>query len=86
MDRFSHGTMSGTPPRWDESVPPSPSPERPPLAPHDPPEPAPQAAAWNRALRVIFMESSQSHEGVSKTRSWRTNKRGRAAIKGPSRH
>jgi hypothetical protein len=30
-----------------------PSPETPPLAPHDPPEPAPQAAAWRRALRVI---------------------------------
>jgi hypothetical protein len=29
------------------------SPEQPPLAPHDPPEPAPQAAAWRRALRVI---------------------------------
>jgi hypothetical protein len=24
-----------------------------PLAPHDPPEPAPQAAAWRRALKVI---------------------------------
>jgi hypothetical protein len=29
------------------------NPETPPLAPHDPPEPAPQAAAWRRALRVI---------------------------------
>ena len=29
------------------------SPERPPGAPYDPPEPAPQAAAWHRALRVI---------------------------------
>jgi hypothetical protein len=27
--------------------------ETPPLAPYDPPEPAPQAAAWRRALRVI---------------------------------
>jgi hypothetical protein len=27
--------------------------ETPPLAPHDPPDPAPQAAAWRRALRVI---------------------------------
>lgn len=27
--------------------------ETPPLAPHDPPEPAPQAAAWRRALKVI---------------------------------
>jgi len=29
------------------------SPERPPLAPYDPPEQAPQAAAWRRALKVI---------------------------------
>jgi hypothetical protein len=29
------------------------NPETPPMAPHDPPEPAPQAAAWHRALRVI---------------------------------
>lgn len=36
-----------------EQVPVSPSPERPPLAPHDPPEPAPQAAAWHLALRVV---------------------------------
>ena len=86
MNRFSHATMGPTPRRWDESVPPSPSPEQPPLAPHDTPEPAPQAAAWNRALRVIFMESTPSAEGVSKTRTWRTNKRGRAAIKGPRRH
>jgi hypothetical protein len=30
-----------------------PNPETPPVAPHDPPAPAPQAAAWRRALRVI---------------------------------
>jgi len=36
-----------------ENVAPPPNPETPPLAPHDPPEPAPQAAAWHRALRVI---------------------------------
>jgi hypothetical protein len=29
------------------------NPETPPLAPYDPPDPAPQAAAWRRALRVI---------------------------------
>jgi hypothetical protein len=28
-------------------------PETPPLAPHDPPDPAPQAAAWRRALAVV---------------------------------
>jgi hypothetical protein len=37
----------------NENIPTPPSPERPPMAPHDPPEPAPQAAAWRRALRVI---------------------------------
>ena len=36
-----------------EQVPVPPSPEQPPLAPYDPPEPAPQAAAWEQALRVI---------------------------------
>lgn len=36
-----------------ENDPTQPSPERPPLAPYDPPAPAPQAAAWRRALRVI---------------------------------
>ena len=63
MNRLSHTSISA-PRRWgEESVPPSPSPERPPLTPHDPPDPAPQAAAWDRALRVIFMESTQSTEG-----------------------
>lgn len=87
MNRLSHTSISA-PRRWgEESVPPSPSPERPPLTPHDPPDPAPQAAAWDRALRVIFMESSQqSTEGSTKSRSWRTNKRGRAAIKAPRGH
>jgi len=36
-----------------QNIPIPPSTERPPLEPHDPPEPAPQAAAWRRALRVI---------------------------------
>lgn len=71
---------------FEESVPPTPSPERPPLAPHDPPDPAPQAAAWQRALRVVFMETSQSAGGVTKRSTWRTNKRGRAAVKGVRRH
>jgi hypothetical protein len=62
-----------------EGVPASPSPERPPLAPHDPPDPAPQAAAWERALRVVFMEKTPEPEGESpKARPWRTHKRGRA--------
>ena len=36
-----------------ENVPTPANPESPPLAPYDPPEPAPQAAAWRRALKVI---------------------------------
>ncbi len=35
-----------------ESVPPPPSPEQPPLAPYDPPEPAPQAI--RRGIGLIF--------------------------------
>jgi hypothetical protein len=65
--------------RSEESVPPPASPERPPLAPHDPPDPAPQAAAWDRALRVVFLENSAHPSGEShRVRSWRTHKRGRA--------
>jgi hypothetical protein len=65
--------------RSAEGVPASPSPERPPLAPYDPPDPAPQAAAWERALRVVFMERTTEPEGESpKARPWRTHKRGRA--------
>ena len=37
----------------NENQPTPPNPEQPPLAPNDPPEPAPQAAAWRRALKVI---------------------------------
>lgn len=37
----------------NENVPAPPSPETPPLAPYDPPAPAPQAAAWRQALKVI---------------------------------
>jgi hypothetical protein len=66
-------------PRSEESVPPPASPERPPLAPHDPPDPAPQAEAWNRALRVVFMESATHPSGdANRVRPWRTHKRGRA--------
>jgi hypothetical protein len=70
-----------------ESVPPNPSPERPPLAPYDPPDPAPQAAAWDRALRVIFMERTiqEGDVAATKPRSWRVNRRGRAATKGARR-
>jgi hypothetical protein len=36
-----------------ENVPTPWSPESPPMGPHDPPEPAPQAIAWRRALKVV---------------------------------
>jgi len=36
-----------------ETLPNPASPEQPPLAPYDPPEPAPQAAAWRLALKVV---------------------------------
>ena len=35
------------------NLPPPETPAKPAEAPHDPPAPAPQAAAWRRALRVI---------------------------------
>jgi hypothetical protein len=37
----------------NENQPTPQSPEQPPLAPYDPPEPAPQAKAWQRALKVV---------------------------------
>ena len=57
---------------FSESIPVPPSPERPPLAPYDPPEPAPQAMAWRRALRVIDAEASRHPSGVAKTRVGRS--------------
>jgi hypothetical protein len=38
---------------FEESVPMTPSPERPEQAPHDVPDPGPQAIAWARALQVV---------------------------------
>jgi hypothetical protein len=67
-------------PRHEETEAPRPSPA------HDPPDPAPQAAAWERALRVIFMESRHGAGGPTKSRAWNANKRGRAAIKGVRGH
>jgi hypothetical protein len=37
----------------NENIPVTPSPERPAQAPHDVPDPGPQAAAWRRAIRVV---------------------------------
>jgi len=50
-----------------ENVPTPSSPESPPLAPHDPPEPAPQAAAWRRALKVIGCAPTGRQYRVAKT-------------------
>jgi hypothetical protein len=51
----------------NENVPTPSSPETPPLAPHDPPEPAPQAAAWRRALKVIGCARSSRHNRIVKS-------------------
>ncbi len=48
----------------NESVPPPTSPEQPPLAPYDPPEPAPQAVAWARALKVVTGEMPRQTAAV----------------------
>ena len=48
---------------FNEGVPVPPSPEQPPLAPYDPPAPAPQADAWRRALKVVT--GAASRPGVS---------------------
>ncbi len=68
-----------------ENVPPLPNPEQPPLAPYDPPEPAPQAAAWARALRVIFTEEAAQLSPVPTARCSRTQRRGGAAKVQPRR-
>lgn len=52
----------------NESVPPPPSPERPPLAPYDPPDPAPQAEAWRRALEVVMRQATSQWGQLSAAR------------------
>ena len=42
----------------NENIPIPSNPERQPLAPYDPPDPAPQALAWQRAMRVVGCETS----------------------------
>jgi pimeloyl-ACP methyl ester carboxylesterase len=56
----------------DESVPPPASPEQPPLAPYDPPQPDPQAAAWQRALRVVADEPLRRMASTARTRTGRS--------------
>ena len=46
---------------------------RPPLASRDPPEPAPQAAAWRRALRVIGCAPPARQVRIAKTSVRRVN-------------
>jgi hypothetical protein len=57
---------------FNESVPVPPSPEQPPLAPYDPPAPAPQADAWRRALKVVTSEGSRRAASAPKTRTGRS--------------
>jgi hypothetical protein len=57
-----------------ENIPTPPSPERPPLSPYDPPAPAPQAAAWRRALRVIGYAPSKDYR-IGRTTVVRTTHR-----------
>ncbi len=52
----------------NESVPPSPSPEQPPLAPYDPPDPAPQAEAWRRAIKVVLLQAASQRGLLSAAR------------------
>jgi hypothetical protein len=61
----------------NESVPTTPSPERPPLAPYDPPDPAPQAEAWRRALKVVARAEPRSGGGVTETQTRVGASRGR---------
>ena len=56
----------------NESVPPPTSPEQPPLAPYDPPQPDPQAVAWLRALRVVADEPLRRLASSARTRTGRT--------------
>jgi hypothetical protein len=58
-----------------ENVPTPSNPETPPLAPHDPPDPAPQAAAWRRALRVVGCAPPPRNLRVMKTNVVKTTMR-----------
>jgi hypothetical protein len=56
----------------ENPVPDPPSPEQPPMAPYDPPAPAPQAEAWRRALKVVTGEVTRRVASVPKARSGRS--------------
>jgi hypothetical protein len=46
--------------------------EQPPLTPYDPPQPAPQALAWQRALKVVGCVTTTRHR-IAKTSVRRDN-------------
>jgi hypothetical protein len=48
-----------------ENVPNSLSRERPPLAPYDPPDPAPHSAPWGRALKEVGCGPMGRHHGLA---------------------
>ena len=52
----------------NENIPVQPSPEQPPLAPYDPPDPAPQAEAWRRAIRVVARQVQRQNAGLAAAR------------------
>jgi hypothetical protein len=52
-----------------ENIPAPPSPEQPPLAPYDPPAPAPQAAAWRRAIKVVMRQEARLSAALAAPRS-----------------
>ncbi len=59
----------------NENVPNPPSPETPPLGPYDPPAPAPQAAAWRRALKVVGYTAPSRTPRLVKSRLSKTTVR-----------
>jgi hypothetical protein len=59
----------------NENLPTPESPETPPLAPYDPPAPAPQAAAWRRALKVVGCAAPSRTPRLIKTRVLKTTVR-----------
>ncbi len=63
----------------NESVPVPQSPEEPPMAPYDPPDPAPQAMAWRRALQVVAGDAARRAVSAPMTRTGRSWTRGAAA-------
>ena len=62
MDNLVYGSRF-----YESPAPVIPSPEQPPLAPYDPPDPAPQAAAWRRALKVVTARSAARHSHAMST-------------------